>query len=200
MARASLRPGWMGSMHSVPRAWSDPHPNLPRGILRGCWWAARSHPWLPSVPRPLQVEVSLAFPSIYIDSPPCNVHTVCVCVYGVSYRGGCVTQWKCRSSTSRPDHDDAMREYIAGKTHPLTGEQLEIMHLELPPGSMVSFPAHMPHFVAPRKLGAGIRWGLLLTYRQPDPHRRFRSISRNIPDQWRDTHLSGRRAEIFAEF
>ena len=46
-----------------------------------------------------------------------------------------------------------------------TGKPFQILHLNLPPGSLVSFPAHMPHFVAPRKAGAGVRWGLLLTYR-----------------------------------
>ena len=29
-------------------------------------------------------------------------------------------------------------EWLAGKTHPITGEPLEIVELELPPGSIVS--------------------------------------------------------------
>jgi hypothetical protein len=41
--------------------------------------------------------------------------------------------------------------------HPLTGEPLAVKHLELPPGSMVSIPAHMPHYVAPRERGACVR-------------------------------------------
>ena len=35
-----------------------------------------------------------------------------------------------------------------------------------------------------------MRWGLLLTYREPDPLRRFPSISRSIPDQWVERELS----------
>ena len=33
--------------------------------------------------------------------------------------------------------------------HPLTGEPLRVKHLNLPPGSLVSIPAHMPHYVSP---------------------------------------------------
>jgi hypothetical protein len=103
-------------------------------------------------------------------------------------------------NSSRPDDDESMAAYIRDMAHPLTGEPLAIRHIELPPGSMVSIPAHMPHFVAPRRRGAGMRWGLLLTYRQPDPKRRLPSISRSIPDEWVERELSGRRKALFAEF
>ena len=103
-------------------------------------------------------------------------------------------------NTVRPDTDEGMLEYIEGMTHPLTGEPLEIKHLDLPPGSLVSIPAHMPHYVAPRKEGAGMRWGLLLTYRQPDPTRRLPSISRSLPDSWIESHLAGQTRELFREY
>ena len=103
-------------------------------------------------------------------------------------------------NTTRPDDDEGMTEYLQGMMHPVTGEQLAVHHIELPPGSMVSIPAHMPHFVAPRKSGAGMRWGMLLTYRQPDPKRRFPSISRNIPDQWVERELTGQRRQLFQEY
>ena len=76
----------------------------------------------------------------------------------------------------------------------------EIRHLDLPPGSLVSFPAHMPHFVAPRKAGTGMRWGLLLTYRRPDPKRRFASISRSVPEHWAAHTLRPELRPLFAEF
>ena len=91
------------------------------------------------------------------------------------------------------------RGWLHGRAHPRTGAPLAIKHLELPPGSLVCFPAHMPHFVSPRKAGAGTRWGLLLSYREPDPTGRLRSISRRLPDGWVGTLPAPRRA-LFREF
>ena len=81
-----------------------------------------------------------------------------------------------RWNSARPDDDEGMLEHLHGMAHPLTGQPLGIKHLELPPGSVVSIPAHMPHYVSSRKPGSGTRWALLLTYRQPDHARRLRSI------------------------
>ena len=39
----------------------------------------------------------------------------------------------------------------------LIGEPLEILYVDLPPGSMVSAAAHMPHGVEPREEGRGTR-------------------------------------------
>ena len=103
-------------------------------------------------------------------------------------------------NAERADDDAAMeRGWLHGRTHPRTGAPLAIKHLELPPGSLVCFPAHMPHFVSPRKAGAGTRWGLLLSYREPDPTGRLRSISRRLPDGWVGTLPAPRRA-LFREF
>ena len=72
-------------------------------------------------------------------------------------------------NSARPDDDEGMEAYLAahGMAHPLTGESLRVKHLNLPPGSLVSIPAHMPHYVSSRKPGAGTRWALLLTVRRP---------------------------------
>jgi hypothetical protein len=43
------------------------------------------------------------------------------------------------------------------------------------------------------------RWGLLMCYREPDPTRRVRSISRRLPDHWVD-QLSPPRKALFEEF
>ena len=51
----------------------------------------------------------------------------------------------------------------------MTGEPLEILHVALPPGSMVSAAAHMPHGVEPRKVGRGTRLCTLFAYAKPDP-------------------------------
>jgi hypothetical protein len=60
--------------------------------------------------------------------------------------------------------------------HPLTGEPLAVKHLELPPGSMVSIPAHMPHYVAPRERGACVQacvdgWSTAQCHCVPQQHR-----------------------------
>ena len=67
--------------------------------------------------------------------------------------------------------DDALFEqtWLAGKLHPITGEPLRIVHLELPPGSMAVCLAHTPHGVSPRPEGSGTRHCTLFSYRQPDP-------------------------------
>jgi hypothetical protein len=63
-----------------------------------------------------------------------------------------------------------MREgWMQGKVNPATGEPLEIVYPAMPPGSMLSFVHHMPHGVTP--VHAGIRMGILLTYRTADPNR-----------------------------
>jgi hypothetical protein len=42
--------------------------------------------------------------------------------------------------------------------HPLTGEPLRVKHLNLPPGSLVSIPAHMPHYVSPMARLFPVKW------------------------------------------
>jgi hypothetical protein len=73
-------------------------------------------------------------------------------------------------SVARKDYDREMEEtWITGKVHAYTGEPLRIKRLDIPPGSMVSFVHHMPHHVGHRKEGTGLRLGLLMAFRSPDP-------------------------------
>ena len=73
-------------------------------------------------------------------------------------------------SVTRTDYDEEMEEsWIAGKVHAYTGEPLRIKRLDIPPGSMVSFVHHMPHHVGHRKEASGLRLGLLMAFRTPDP-------------------------------
>ena len=82
-------------------------------------------------------------------------------------------------NTERPDEDEDMRSgWLKGKTHPITGEPLEIVHLSLPPGSMVSFVHHMPHYVGRRKPDSEMRWGLLMAFRTPDPEAAPRQVGK----------------------
>ena len=88
-------------------------------------------------------------------------------------------------STERPDDDAAMKAgWLQGKTHAITGVPLEVVHLSLPPGSMVSFVHHMPHYVAPRHRVGSTRWGLLMAYRTPDPMACPAVWTSSVPAHW----------------
>ena len=88
-------------------------------------------------------------------------------------------------NAERPDED--MRSgLMKGKTHPITGEPLEIVHLSLPPGSMVSFVHHMPHYVSRRKPGSKMRWGLLMAFRTPDPDAVPAKWANGVLPHWAD--------------
>ena len=88
-------------------------------------------------------------------------------------------------NTDRPDEDaDMQANWLKGKTHAITGQPLEIVHLSLPPGSMVSFVHHMPHHVQRRPPGAPTRWGLLMAYRTPDPQASPAKWTNGVPAHW----------------
>ena len=88
-------------------------------------------------------------------------------------------------NTERPDEDaDMQANWLKGKIHAVTGKPLEIVHLSIPPGSMVSFVHHMPHHVQRRPPGAPTRWGLLMAYRTPDPDAAPAKWTGGIPTHW----------------
>ena len=88
-------------------------------------------------------------------------------------------------NTERLDEDaDMQANWLKGKTHAITGKPLEIVHLSLPPGSMVSFVHHMPHHVQRRPPGAPTRWGLLMAYRTPDSQASPAKWTHGIPTHW----------------
>ena len=90
-----------------------------------------------------------------------------------------------KSTGDRTDDDAAMQKnWLPRKTHPITGKPLEIRHLSLPPGSMVSFVHHMPHYVSPRKTEASTRWGLLMAYRTPDPKANPARWNKGVAAHW----------------
>ena len=88
-------------------------------------------------------------------------------------------------STERPDDDAAMKAgWLKGKTHAVTGKPLEIVHLSIRPGSIVSFVHHMAHHVGHRKPRTPTRWGLLMAYRTPDPEASPAMWTNGIPAHW----------------
>ena len=64
--------------------------------------------------------------------------------------------------------DELLREgWLAGKTHPDTGEPLEIEALSVPPGTVVLMWTHAAHAVTPRKQDSDTRWTVVYAYRKP---------------------------------
>jgi hypothetical protein len=57
--------------------------------------------------------------------------------------------------------------WLNGKTHPLTGEPLEVVDLDVPEGSVVVMWTNALHAVTPRRSGSDTRWTLVTAYRNP---------------------------------
>lgn len=72
--------------------------------------------------------------------------------------------------------DAALQEgWLAGKTHPETGEPLEIQTLSVPTGTVVLMWTHAAHAVTPRKQDSDTRWTVVYGYYKPgkDPGERW---------------------------
>ena len=64
--------------------------------------------------------------------------------------------------------DEALREgWLVGKTHPKTGEPLEIQALSVPSGTVILMWTHAAHAVTPRKQDSETRWTVVYAYRNP---------------------------------
>ena len=74
-------------------------------------------------------------------------------------------------------------EWMAGRTHPATGDPLEVTRLSLPPGSVVAAFAHLAHGVDPRGAQSP-RSANIWVYREQregDPPRHWSRSGANIP-------------------
>jgi hypothetical protein len=65
------------------------------------------------------------------------------------------------------DDESLEKEWIKDKTHPVTGEPLQIRRLSCPPGSVVAMWTHAAHGVDPKPAGSPRRWALITAYRNP---------------------------------
>lgn len=73
-----------------------------------------------------------------------------------------------RDATLHARSDAELAEgWLAGKTHPLTGEALTIEGLDAPEGSVVLVWTHAAHAVTPRRLDSDTRWCVVYAYRNP---------------------------------
>ncbi len=76
-------------------------------------------------------------------------------------------------------HSDAelVEEWVAGKTHPLTGEPLQIVDLTAPPATVALMWTHAAHAVHPRQAASTTRWSVVYAYRNPGCPSRARWIT-----------------------
>ncbi len=73
-----------------------------------------------------------------------------------------------RDAKIKADTDEALKTgWMAGKTHPMTGEPLAIQELSAPSGTVVLMWTHAAHAVSPRHANSDTRWGVVYAYRNP---------------------------------
>lgn len=63
--------------------------------------------------------------------------------------------------------EELTTQWMAGKTHPMTGEPLSIRPLSCPPGSVVCMWTHAAHGVDPKPVGSERRYAMITAYRNP---------------------------------
>lgn len=72
---------------------------------------------------------------------------------------------------------ELLANWVAGKTHPLTGEPLHIEELAAPPASVILMWTHAAHAVNPRR-SSNTRWCVVYAYRNPGRPSEARWISK----------------------
>lgn len=73
-----------------------------------------------------------------------------------------------RDRAIRAESDEQLRSgWMAGKSHPETGEPLEIVPLEAPSGTVALMWTHAAHGVTPRRPESDTRWCVVYAYRNP---------------------------------
>jgi hypothetical protein len=83
----------------------------------------------------------------------------------------------------RVESDEELRaSWLQGKTHPLTGEPLEIVDLEVPEGSVIVMWTDALHAVTPRHSQSDTRWTMVTAYRNPGAPSGARWISPEFED------------------
>lgn len=73
--------------------------------------------------------------------------------------------------------EEFIENWITGKTHPLTGEPLQIVELTAPPATIALMWTHAAHGVHPRREESTTRWCVVYAYRNPGRPSRARWIT-----------------------
>lgn len=88
----------------------------------------------------------------------------------------------------RADSDEELSQgWMSGKSHPKTGEPLEIVPLEVPRGTVILMWTHAAHGVTPRKEQSDTRWCVVYAYRNPGEP----SGARWITESFESSQLQG---------
>lgn len=73
--------------------------------------------------------------------------------------------------------EELLATWLAGKSHPVTGEPLRIVDLTAPPATIALMWTHAAHAVAPRQETSSTRWCVVYAYRNPGRSSRARWIT-----------------------
>lgn len=68
---------------------------------------------------------------------------------------------------SSVEDEDMWKAWGDDRTHPKTGEPMEVENLTAPPGTVALMWTHALHGVTPRKAGSDTRWCVVYAYRNP---------------------------------
>ena len=86
-----------------------------------------------------------------------------------------------RDAKIKADTDEALKMgWMAGKTHPVTGEPLAIQELSAPSGTVVLMWTHAAHAVSPRHANSDTRWGWYTPTEIRADHRLRVGLPRNM--------------------
>lgn len=83
--------------------------------------------------------------------------------------------------------EEFVERWMAGKTHPLTGEPLQIVDLTAPPATVALMWTHAAHAVHPRRSESTTRWSVVYAYRNPGR----RSLARWITEAYENKPIPG---------
>ena len=89
---------------------------------------------------------------------------------------------------SSADDQEMWEAWGHDRTHPETGEPMEVEYLSVPPGTVVLMWTHALHAVTPRKEGSDTRWCVVYAYRNPGMPSGARRISFGFEHKYRQLH------------
>lgn len=85
------------------------------------------------------------------------------------------------------DDNEMWAAWGSDRTHPETGEPMEVENLTAPPGTVALMWTHALHAVTPRKTGSDSRWCVVYAYRNPGEGSGARRISFPFEQKCRNT-------------
>ena len=96
---------------------------------------------------------------------------------------------------SSVDDDDMWSAWGEDRTHPRTGEQMQVETLTAPPGTVALMWTHALHGVTPRQPNSDTRWCVVYAYRNPGRPSGARRIS--FPFEHASRQTRGNLADLY---